>query len=160
VCGALSSHGFESNLVGFEGSVLSGNHDSESVKIGGLGSLCESRHLFGSGLSSPFLIEFIGSGQLLQSTSSASSEDSWNTKLCELKSLDWIKDSWEASASIDLYSVNINHINNDDHFAVVFTKVDVGNSTCLNEISYAHLNNFILNNNILTQTHSFYITMQ
>ena len=130
--GRFSSEGLESNLVGFESSVLSGDHNSESIKIGGIGSESESGHLLGSGLGSPFLIEFEGGGGLGKVTGSDTSQNSWNLQLGKLESSDWVNDSWERTTSIDLNSVNVNHINNDDHFAVVFTIIDVTNSTCFN----------------------------
>lgn len=131
----FSSESFECNLSSFEGSVLSGDHDSESIKVSGLGSQSESGHFLSSAVGGPFLVESVSGGSFLEVTSSDSSEDSWNKKSGEIKSLDWIKNSWEFTKSIDLNSVLINHINNNNHFSIVFSIVDVCNSTCLNDIS-------------------------
>ena len=102
--GALSTECLESNLVSFVCSVLSGDHDSESIEVSGLGSKSEVRHLLGSGVGSPFLGKTIFGSGLDQVSGSDTSEHIWNSKFSKSKSLKWIKDSWELAHAIDLNS--------------------------------------------------------
>jgi hypothetical protein len=113
--------------------LLSENHNLESIEVGGFLSLGESLHLlvgFGSG---PLGIEIIKLSSLGEGAGSASSED-WESKSGESKSLQWVDGSWEVS-SVNKHANEIDEVNNDDHFAVIFSVIDVANSSWFNEIS-------------------------
>lgn len=115
-------------------SLLSKDHDSEPVQIGGIGSCSSSFEFLGS-LS---IIEFGGQvesfGGFGQCSGSATSKD-WDSQFSKLKSAQWVDDSWEAFKSINQYSGIVNHINNNNNLAVVSTVINETNSTCFNEIS-------------------------
>mgnify|MGYP000882700145 FL=1 len=113
--------------------MLSEDHDLESIEVGSFFSLVEFLHLLLSGASSPLLVELEGLGGLGESAGSASSED-WDSQSGKSESLQWVDGSWEVS-SINEDSSEVNEVNNDDHFAVIFSIIDKANSTCFNEIS-------------------------
>lgn len=127
---------FKGELSNSIASLLSLDHDLESVKIGGGSSSCVSSELLACCCCLPFCLEIEFLDGLFQSSGSCSSQN-WDSEFGDVQSLDWENDSWIISSSIDLNSVNVNHINNNDHFAMIWTIVDVCDSTCFNDISNA-----------------------
>jgi hypothetical protein len=158
-----------SKLSDFVASLLSADHDLESVQVSGLASKCESIHFLESRSGLPLLFKVESLGSLSDSASSSSSEK-WNSQLSQSQSSEWINASWEALKSFNENSVGVGNVDDDNALAIVFTVINVTNSTCFNEVSNA-LNyqnnelllalsltiskcNFILNNNGYTR-HSF-----
>jgi len=126
---------FEGELSNSIASLLSLDHDLESIKISGGCSSAVSSKLSSMGCGLPFGCEVELLNSLLQSSSSSSSQN-WDSEFGEVQSLEWKNDSWEVN-SIDLNSISINNINNNDHLAMISTIVDVCDSTCFNDISNA-----------------------
>lgn len=125
---------FFGNFVGIIASLLSKDHDLESIEVSGFFSLVESFHLLIGLGGGPFLVELEGLGSFDEGSSPSASEN-WQSESGEGKSLQWEDHSWELAHTVDEDSGEVNEINNNDKFAVIFSVIDEANSTWFNEIS-------------------------
>ena len=115
-------------------SLLSGQHDLESLEVGGLSSKCESVHFLEGWGGSPLVLQVVSLGGLLDSSGSGSSEQV-ESEPGQSESLKGQQHSWIISDSINENSVIFGHINNDDQLSVILSEIDETNSTWFNDVS-------------------------
>lgn len=130
--GSLSE--FLGELVHIITSLLSEDHDLESIKVGGFFSLVESLHLLADFGGGPLGVKIESLGSLGKSAGSASSEN-WESQSGESKSLQWHDGSREFAKAINEHTHEVDEVNNHDQFAVILSIIDEANSTWFNEIS-------------------------
>lgn len=145
-CSLLLSGGFSllsrSSLAAFTGTVgvlegvaslLSANHNLESVEVREGSAGVEFLHLDVRRVDSPLLVETEGLSSLGEGRGSGTSEKR-KSHLGESESLQRVNNSWEVLQAIDEDSATVDDVNNDDHLAVILAVVDEANSTWFNEI--------------------------
>lgn len=117
-------------------SLLSEDHNLELVEIRETASDLGSSKLKGSwGLLEASNGILLG-GQLLKSIGAASSKNTLDLELGERKSLNWVDKSGHAGVwGINQHSIDVEHVDDDDHLSIVLSKVHKANSTWFNEIS-------------------------
>ena len=117
-------------------SLLSENHNLELLEISEGSSGLRPGNLYGRwGLLEAGNNVLLGS-QLLESTGAASSKNFLDSELGESKSLKWVDKSGHAAIwGVNQHSIDVEHIDDDDHLSVVLSKVHKANSTWFNEIS-------------------------
>jgi hypothetical protein len=89
-----------SKNLSLETSLLSTDHNLESIQIGGLCSLGILGHLLVGSGGLPFVYEIETLGKLGKSAGSSTSKH-WHSKSSKSKSLEWIDNSWEAHKTIN-----------------------------------------------------------
>lgn len=83
-----------------ETSLLSTDHDLESIQVGGKFSLFVLVHLLEGSSGLPFAFEIESLGSLGESASSGTSKE-WHSKSSKSESLEWIDNSWEVLQTIN-----------------------------------------------------------
>jgi len=83
-----------------ETSLLSTDHDLESIQIGGKFSLFVLVHLLEGSSKLPLGFEIESLGSLGKSASSGTSKE-WHSKSSKSESLEWINNSWEVLHTIN-----------------------------------------------------------
>ena len=123
-------------------SSLSSEHNSESVEVSGVGSKCVSGESLSSWSLGPVGFEVFIVSSLDDGGSSGTLGDSEGDS-SEGQSLKWIKNSWEFTNTVNEDSVTVSHIGDNNDLTVVWSIIDVTNSTWLNNVSktlYIQLN--------------------
>ena len=128
-------------LTDGEGSSLSVDHDAETIEISESGAFVSLFHFLGGRRGSEFLGELKRLGSLVDSGGPCATED-WQSEFGEGKSAHGVEAAREVLA-INEHLLSVNPVNNDNKLAVIFSEVNVSNSTSFNVISkdlHARLN--------------------